>query len=899
MRQRSRLVTDPGGWWIYLALGGALTAAYYLAIPYPALRALVYTVIGLSALIAIGWDLLRNPQRAPWAAELIGLGVVLYFMGDLTYTIYRFAIHAVPPYPGIADAFFLLARIPLFAGMLMLARHYDRNKRPPFTLLDTLIVACGLLLLWWSFLLSPLVYNSNLAPGLQLVSLAYPALDFLLLAGGIRLIVTSGRQTAYHYLVGASFAALLVADVVYSGQRLTGNYHVGTIIDAGWIWFYVLIGAAALFPHRAIAPEPTLSVDQQLALNRSRETVRLGLLTVAVELLPIMLAYDWITRPGHRIDPGLIIIGAVLIMLVMLRIFRLMRSNANLQAELARLKSDVLFRSIVERAHSGVSQFGPDLSASYHSPNMYEIADISAVEGDYRSLIHPEDQARFHTFWLDTLDTNKSVPAIEYRLRDANGEWVDVESLSNNLLDDEWIGRIVLITRNISARKQYERQLRKMAYSDYLTDAPNRAAFDLKLHEMLEQAHANGRSVGLIFIDLDGFGPINDNYGHTVGDDILKQLARRLADQLYEGESLARFGGDEFIVASPNMQTIEDANLIYQRIMSAMNRRFSVRSFDMRLTACAGVAMSDANMGADELVRNADLALRQAKNIGQGTMRMFTAELLLANRRVHALSTGLRSLLADRDAKDNRINYMYMPITGLKDNRKYGLEVPPTWRHPDFGLIENDELSIVASDSNLMYEIEFRTISDVARLLYRWRGLRELAQCRITINVSDHSFTHPQFDAILLELLGRFGILPSQLTLEVDEMAILRHQHLAIGVLSSVHGIGVDIVIDHFAREYSSVLQLQRLPHAAIKYDPSLIRRLGDEDIATTAQGINQIAHELDRIVIADGVDSAELARNVRSLGFDYAQGLYFGSPLAVNEAEKWIKASARVSRAD
>jgi diguanylate cyclase (GGDEF)-like protein/PAS domain S-box-containing protein len=899
MSGRVRLWSDSAAWWIYLALGGALTAAYYLAVPYPAWRGFVYTMIGLSALVAIAWDVAHIKDRSPWTLTMFGLGLALYFFGDLTYTIYRFVIHTVPPYPGIADAFFLIARIPLFVATLMLARQYDKNRRPPFTILDTLIVACGLFLLWWTFLLSPLVYNGSLKPGLQIVSLAYPALDFLLLAGGIRLIVTSGRQTAHHFMVGAAFAALLLADIAYSGQRLTGTYHVGTAIDAGWIWFYLFLGAAALFPWQAVPPEPKLTINQQLARNRSRETVRLGLLTVAAELLPIMLAYDWLTRSGHKIDPALIIIGAVLIFLVLLRVFRLMRSNANLQTELARLKSDVLFRSIVERAHSGVSQFGPDLSASYHSPNMYQIGDIAGMDGDFRSLVHPDDQARFNKFWLDTLDASKSVPAIEYRLRNPDGEWADVESLSNNLLDDEWIARVVLITRDISARKQYERHLRKMAFSDYLTDAPNRAAFDAKLHEMLEQAHARNRSIGLVFLDLDDFGSANDNFGHTVGDDVLKQLARRIGDQLYEGETLARYGGDEFIIASPNIQTLDDASLIFQRVSGALNRRFSVRSYDIHLTACVGIAVSEPNMGADELIRNADLALRQAKSIGQGTMRVFTPELLLANRRVHALSTSLRSLLGDRDSKANRIGYSYMPISSLNDGRNYGLEVIPAWRHPDFGLIDNDELSLVANDSNLLYEIEFRTMSDVARLLYRWRGLRELSQCRITINLTDHSFAHPQFDAILVELLGRYGILPSQLALEIDEMAILRHQQMAIGVLSSVHGIGVDIIIDHFAREYSSVLQLQRLPHAAIKYDASLIRRLGDEDIATTAIGINQVAHELDRIVIADGVDSAELARHVRRLGFDYAQGQYFGSPLNTAEAEQWIKSSAGVGRTE
>jgi diguanylate cyclase (GGDEF)-like protein/PAS domain S-box-containing protein len=869
----SRLVDER--WKQYLVLGLFLAVGYYLSLPLPPLRAIFYTLIGLSALGAILYKLVRqrSVDRVTWM--WLGLGVLLYFLGDLTYNIYRFFLSTPRPFPSVADLFYLTSRIPLFIGLLRAAK--TSLQRPnPFSLLDSFILATGMAMLWWTVLMAPEAYNSSISPIARFIGSAYPATDFLLLAGTVRLALASTKRAVYHYLLIGSVGALLVADVVYTILQLNNVYTVGTPLDIGWIIFYVLMGAAVLYPPLSEAPARLRTQAQE----RFWQRMRMVFLTGAALLLPVTLVLSGLLRHG-RADGVLVALGTVLILLVVVRLYRLMEANIELQKQLARAKSDVLFRNIVERGHSGVSMFQPDLVATYHSPHLYQLADISDTETDFTGIVHPDDLRRFRRFWREILIPSDVIHMIEYRLRNPKGEWSDVESTVNNLMSDDWLHSIVVITRDITAQKEYERKLKRLAYTDPLTGLANRAALADDLAVCLAEAKKHGRLAGAMFLDLDNFGDINNTLGHTAGDSVLSQLAERISTQLYSGESMARFGGDEFVIVSPNLREPEDARLMHQRIAGLLERPFQLESYTLYVTASAGIALSDHASTSDHLLRNADLALHRAKSEGSSSMRVFTPSLLMEAERRHAMSEMLRDILYGNRGEETELELTFEPIVRLSDGIICGFEGTAVWQHPGFRNFDPDELNDIAGESNLLGELEMRTLRLTCETLSKWKPLLANLPVRASINISAASFTKPHFERVVYEILSSYHLSPACLAFEITEQTIIGHVTTAASTFEGLAEAGVHIVIDHFGRDFSSISHLQRIPHAAIKLDPTLTHPLYDLDNAAMVGGIVRLAHDLSRSVIADGIDSSSQAREIRDLNCDYGQGNYFGKPMS------------------
>jgi diguanylate cyclase (GGDEF)-like protein/PAS domain S-box-containing protein len=874
MKMRFTLRWPQQIWRWYLGFGLLMMTAYFLSLPVPQLRVSFYTTIGASALIAIGWHVFRNLRQQPWTWSLLGLGLLLYFLGDFTYTYYRFFLHTPPPFPGIADAFFLASRIPLFAGLIQLTRTSTQRQKP-FTLLDMFILGAGLSLIWWTVLMAPLAYNPSYTPIGRLIAVAYPALDFLLLGGGIRLALTTTNRSTSHYLVGGALAGLLVSDIIYTILQLLGSYSVGSLLDVGWIAFYVLLGASALYPHQP--PSEPLPVEVS---KHKRESLKLFMLVMAALLLPITLTLSLLLRHGWQ-DPVLIALGTLLIILAILRLYRLMQANIALEVELAKLKSDVLFRSIVERAYSGVSKFQADLTPDYHSPNMYKLAALDDNSStDFRELINPEDRAQFQDFWHSTIDPTGDAPTIEYRLRAPDGSWRDVESTSNNLLDDEWIHDIVLITRDITARKQYERKLQHMAYTDSLTGLPNRAALQEQLEHAISNAAEHNRLAAAFFFDLDSFSAINDSLGHTFGDQVLIELGQRFTASLDAGSTVARFGGDEFMVVNPNLHDVANAKLVYQRLCSQLERPFEIGSYHIHLTACAGIAICDGQtLAPDEVIRNADLALRSAKQSGPGTMRIFNEQLFTTSVRRLELTTSLRSALTTDPADERAPGVLYQPIINLRSGEIIGAEALMVWYHPLLGYIDQDELMSLASDSDLYDLLQSNQCQLACASLTNLNDYIQGKPFRISLNIAGATLSRQGFDAVMLETLRIRRIPTNRIALEIPEEALVKPDYNTSTGLMNLADSGVAIVIDNFGREYSSLSELYRLPSADLKIDQSIIASLDESDTLPMLKSVIDLAHALGRSIIAQGVNSSEQDVELRALDCDFAQGAFYSRP--------------------
>jgi diguanylate cyclase (GGDEF)-like protein/PAS domain S-box-containing protein len=856
-------------WARFVGLCVALTLLYYLPVSAPIFHVACYTTVGLASLGAIAVGIRRRTAN-PWAWIWIGLGLFFYFIGDLIFNYYRIFLGVSHPFPSVADAFFLLARFPLIAGLIQITRRAG-GRDSAFSLLDTLIVASGLSLLWWAFLMAPDAYNTSFSPLERFIAVAYPATDFLLLATGIRLAFSSVKRSPATLMLGGALAALLAADVLYSLLQLAGVFQVGTWIDLGWIWFYAFLGAVALYPESDVKPKrPNLS-SRYLAL-------RFGLLTLAALLLPVTIAISRIIP--DRLDWATVVLGTVLIVLVMLRLQRLMQQNLALQNEVALWKSDMLFKSIVNRAYSGVSVLSADLTASYASPRMQELTDLKPEES-LLPLMHPDDLPKFRPFWQDTMKPERSIPSVEYRLRDPAGHWRDVESTSNNLLSDEWIHGVVLITQDISARKRYERELKRLAYHDALTGLPNRAALADRLEKAVAAAAKDDRVVAAAFFDLDNFKEINDSLGHAVGDRVLVELAHRLTRLSGEHSLAARFGGDEFVLITEHLRQTEDAQLDYtERLVRIFDRPVLVDPYELHLTACVGIALSPSGrVPGHELLDNASVALNQAKHQGQGLIRIFSDDLLELSKRRRALSAALHDILS-RPAGGEPLELRLQPIHSLGGGGIVAAEAVPRWHHEEFGTIGQHELQTLAYETDLLAELESRTLTQSCELLHRW--LADLAgqPFRLHVNISAVSYQAPHYDRVVMDTLRVAEVRPSRLSLELGETALRANSAVAVAALGPLSDEGVSIVIDDFDRSGATFSQIQQLPHAALKINAATTLAAAEPEIAVMLGGIVAIAHKLGRTVIADGIETEAQAERLRRLGCDLGQGSLFGHDL-------------------
>jgi diguanylate cyclase (GGDEF)-like protein/PAS domain S-box-containing protein len=857
-------------WFQFILLCIGLTIAYYASSPLPSLAAIWYTLVGLAALAAIAIGI-RGRTANPWAWIWIGIGMLFYFTGDAIFNCYRLVLHVPRPFPTIADAFFLLARFPLIVGLIQLTRR-TKADGSAFSVLDTLVIASGLSLLWWAFLMAPQAYNTQYSPLVRFIAVAYPAADFLLLATGIRLAFTSARRTAPIVMLEAALVCLLTADVVYSVLQLRGVYQVGSLLDLGWIWFYAFIGAVALHPEPDIKPVPA-------TLNSRYLAIRFGLLTLAALLLPVSIAISRIAP--QKLDWPTVILGTTLIILVMLRLQRLMQQNLGLQRELSVWKSDMLFKSIVNQAYSGVSILKSDLSITYSNPRMSELADVTGSDPSLEEILHPDDTDRFQAFWQDTLSSTRDIPSVEYRLRDPSGRWRDVESTSNNLIGDEWIRGVVLITQDISGRKRFERKLKNMAYTDSLTSLPNRAALTEYLEQAVDQAAAERSIAAVAFIDLDNFKEINDSLGHTIGDRVLLELARRLQGLAAKHSFVARFGGDEFVLVATGLGHSADAQVLFSaRLAHVLDRAIHLDSYEIYLTAGVGIALSRrGKVSGSEVLENSSVALHQAKTHGRSSSALYNSDLANLSKQRRALSQALHEILR-RPGHAEALSLMLKPIHNLSTGALVGAEIITAWHHDEFGSISQAELASVASESDLLAELEARTLSRACELLGQWSPLLRSHPFRLHVHVSAASYRAPNYDRVILENLAASKASPKNLVLEVASDNLQSNFGAAVASLGSLKDKDVGTVVSNIGESSTAAFpEFARIPGAHIKIDGPSALGGASRDSLVILEGIIGIAHRLDRLVISDGIDSSAQAEDLRQLGCDLGQGtLYHGS---------------------
>jgi diguanylate cyclase (GGDEF)-like protein/PAS domain S-box-containing protein len=471
--------------------------------------------------------------------------------------------------------------------------------------------------------------------------------------------------------------------------------------------------------------------------------------------------------------------------------------------------------------------------------------------------------------------------AFETQIAAANGEALPVEVLSRDVQFAGGPARVTAL-RDIRERRAAEARIRFLAQHDTLTGLPNRAQFQEAINRQLALSKRDGIPLAVMCIDLDRFKHVNDTLGHWAGDLILKQVAERLLGTVRETDTVARIGGDEFVLLQTGASQPESSGVLAARIIEVLSEPFDLNGNHMTIGASVGIALSpqDSTL-ADVLVQDADIALYRAKSNERGTFCFFKAgmDTLLKER---------RELEQDiiRATASGGFQLAFQPLfSGANPDQAVGFEALLRWRHPARGMISPDQFIPLAEETGLIVPLGAWVLEAACREAASWPS-----QYRVAVNVSPRQFTGGDFPSLVAGVLRRTGLPAGRLEIEITETLLIKDGEAALGILRRLKQSGVRIALDDFGTGYSSLSYLQRFPFDKVKIDQSFVRTLSSsEDARAIVGAILAMGHQLRLEVTAEGVETLEQLAFLRSQQCDQVQGFLLSRPLPQENVRDYI----------
>jgi diguanylate cyclase (GGDEF)-like protein/PAS domain S-box-containing protein len=542
------------------------------------------------------------------------------------------------------------------------------------------------------------------------------------------------------------------------------------------------------------------------------------------------------------------------------------------------------FRSLVQNAADTVVILDRSGKFTYFSPAGERNWGFppSAVEGtSLFEVAHPDDVAAARTFFAECLELPGGNITTELRARTADGAWRQAEVVGKNLLGQEAVDGVVLTFRDITDRRAFEEQLKTLAFRDSLTNLANRARFIDRLDHALARAESRGRSVGVLFLDLDNFKLVNDSLGHGAGDRLLLAVAERLQTVVRAEDTAARFGGDEFTILLEDVATESDATDAAKRIETALATPFTIDGRELFVSASIGIALSGGRSGGSEtLVRNADLAMYRAKLNGKARHETFEGSMEAGALARIELETDLRHAL-DR----NEFRVYYQPIVSLDDGRIVEVEALVRWEHPVRGLIQPGDFIPVAEETGLIVPIGQWVLEEACRQAASWTRKLAAPPLTVSVNLSARQFQHPGLLGDVDRALREAELDPSALTLEITESVVMKEPMAAAAKLREIKALGVRVAVDDFGTGYSSLAYLKDFPVDSLKIDRTFIQGLGEvRDDSAIVRSIVVLGHALHLSVTAEGIETTDQLAHLRALQCDRGQGYLFARPAPADE---------------
>jgi diguanylate cyclase (GGDEF)-like protein/PAS domain S-box-containing protein len=876
----SRGVSAPIGAGIVVA--AAVLLAQRVAIPAPDAVAnqAIELVAGLAAIVAI--------LRGAWTAEspldrrvrsMLAGSAVFYTVAQLVHL--AAAIGRIDP-PVAFDAVPLAGLMLTVGGCwyLVLRGRLSRAEQVA-VVLDSAVVFC-------TVGAAALVLLGNQATNAQAATTLSYAVVFAAALGAtviLNLAITPRRFAGGWLAIVAGIIPVLAGSVMELRSPAHAQGASALVQSLGV--FLCAYGAATW------SAEPDSSDRFRALASR----IRAWLPMAAVGFAPILIVTNelFLSDEGDRLG-GLVADGmlALVLMLCVVRQTMLLRDRDQRAGEARAAtdreqtlvddlrRSEQRFRSLVTHSSDVFLIIGADGTVSYQSP---AVERVLGYQPDARAgrqifeLTHPDDIGFVKSTIANLLKTPGAQETIELRTRHADGTWRTLEATGRNLMSDPSVGGIVVNYRDVTERKRLEEQLTQQAFHDPLTGLANRALFSDRTDHAMRQRRED-RKLAVLFLDLDDFKTVNDSLGHVAGDLVLRAVADRLAACLRTGDTVGRLGGDEFAVLVEDADAA-DTQMVARRILDAFGDPFEVAGRQVRLSASIGVAFGAGAGSADELMRNADVAMYTAKGRGKGRIELFEASM-------HTAIVTRLELRGDLEHALERgeLRLRYQPVHDLGTGALHSFEALLRWRHPQRGEVPPDDFIPIAEETGLILPIGRWVLEQACRQAQAWResGNPHIA---VSVNLSSRQLQEQELPTWVAETLAATGLPAANLVLELTESSLLQDD---AGLLEQLSALGVRRARDDFGPGYSSLSYLARFPMDQLKIDRTFIADVGTpRENTALLRSVIQLASAMKLRTVAEGIERQEQLDRVRELGCDFGQGFLFAQPMDAIRATAFI----------
>jgi len=487
--------------------------------------------------------------------------------------------------------------------------------------------------------------------------------------------------------------------------------------------------------------------------------------------------------------------------------------------------------------------------------------------------------------WIEELHKTGSVVGYETPLYDKSGRMRQA-SFYSELIDLDGVGHVLTYVQDITERKETEARIEFLAHHDPLTGLPNRVMFRDRFELATAWSERNHGKVALLFVDLDHFKTINDTLGHPVGDQLLQQLAQRLRECVRDTDTISRQGGDEFLIALTDIDDLDAVSQVATKVLDALGAPFQIESHELAVTLSMGVAVwPDDGQDFDALLQRADTAMYQAKAAGRNTYRFYTAEMNAQALEHLQLRTALHRALANQE-----FVLHYQPQIDLASGQVVGVEALLRWQRSAGELVPPARFIPAAEESGLIVPIGEWVLHEACAQAMRWQaaGLPELT---VAVNLSAVQFRRGDLQRSVTQALTQSGLEPARLELELTESLLLDDAEQVLETVRRFKALGVCLSIDDFGTGYSSLAYLKRFAVDKLKIDQSFVRDIvSDPDDAAIVRAIISMARSLKLKVIAEGVESEDIARILSLYHCHEAQGYHFARPMPADALADWLR---------
>lgn len=873
-----------------LALLAVVGVTVVVVAPTSLAGAVTYLVVAVAAAVVAGVGGTRR-RRTPGArlAGYVGLGVVANGVGEVVWQVQAWTLGAAPDV-SVADVFYVLSYVAVAAGLVTQTAGGALDRRAGLhALLDGGAVLTLALLVVWQASVQGTLADPALPALTKVVLALYPVLDAVLIGLVARWVLLQRRFGLVGLLLVGGAGCWLVSDLGW--LLLAAPDSFGGWLTAGWLAGAVLLAGVTWCSHQGVAAggSPTGSPG----LTRARLAVALLPLLVPAVLTVVAAS------GGEAVDPWPGMLATlVLVLLFAVRADGLLRDT---QCATERLASQARrFEALARGSSDAFAVVGSDGRLTGASPS------LGGLVGGPDAASHERLQELLAGAGVDpvevegVLERARLQPGAVFELelagRRPTGEQVWFGGRAIALLDDPDVRGVVVTLHDITRRKLVEGELEHQAFHDGLTGLANRTLFLDRTEQALRRAERGGGVPTVLCLDLDGFKTVNDGLGHLAGDELLREVARRLQEVVRAADTVARLGGDEFVVLMDQTSGGRDeAAALADRVLAALADPVDLDGTTVTVSASIGVVRASAESTPLALLRDGDIAMYRAKAAGRGRSVEFAPDMRLAELERLRLES---DLAATTDGSQLRL--VYQPVVDLADEQVVGFEALLRWDHPELGTVAPDRFVPVAEQTGMIVPIGRWVLDEATRAVARWQRLHPRSPAvSMAVNVSARQLASRSLVAHVREALRRSGIPPASLVLEVTETALVTDPAAVAVTMAELRALGVRLALDDFGTGYSSLSYLRQFDVDILKIDRSFVSTMtADGDDASMLQGLLELGRRLHLEVVAEGVELEVQRDLLRDERCGFAQGYLFARPLEHADAEQLLVARPALRRA-